>query len=94
MKKFVWSDEKNEILKRDRGVSFEEVVVQIANGEILDVLEHPNPDKDPNQRVFVVRIQDYAFLVPFFETGEEILLMTIIPSRKATRDYLGGKRHE
>jgi len=94
MKRFVWSDEKNEILKRDRGVSFEEVVVQIANGEILDVLEHPNPDKYPNQRVFVVRIQDYAFLVPFAETGEEILLMTIIPSRKSTREYLGGKRHE
>jgi uncharacterized DUF497 family protein len=94
MKKCVWSDEKNEILKRGRGVSFEEVAVQIANGEILNVLEHPNPEKYPNQRVFVIRIQNYAFLVPFSETREEILLMTIIPRRKATREYLGGKRHE
>ena len=94
MKSFVWSSEKNEVLKRERGVSFEKVVVQISSGAILDIFEHPNSNKYPNQQLFVVRIEDYAYLVPFAESEEEILLITIIPSRKATRDYLGGKKHE
>ena len=94
MKRFVWSSEKNEVLKRERGVSFEEVLVQIANGEILDILKHPNANKYPNQQIFVLKIEDYAYLVPFAESEEEIFLITIIPSRKATRDYLGGKKHE
>jgi uncharacterized DUF497 family protein len=94
MKTFVWSNEKNELLKRERGVSFEKVLAQIANGEILDILEHPDPDRYPNQQIFVVRIENYAYLVPFMESEDEIFLITIIPSRKATRDYLGGKKHE
>ncbi len=81
-------------MKRERGVSFEEVLVQIANGEILDILEHPNPDKYPNQQIFIIRIEDYAYLAPFIESKDEIFLITIIPSRKATRDYLGGKKDE
>ena len=94
MKTFVWSNEKNELLKRERGVSFEKVLAQIANGEILDILEHPDPDMYPNQQIFVVRIENYAYLVPFMESEDEIFLITIIPSRKATRNYLGGKKHE
>jgi len=94
MKTFVWSRGKNEHLKRERGVSFEDVLVQIVNGEILDILEHPNPDKNPQQQIFVVRIENYAYLIPFMESEDEIFLITIIPSRKATRDYLGGKKHE
>ena len=94
MKTFVWSNEKNELLKRERGVSFEKVLAQIANGEILDILEHPDPDMYPNQQIFVVRIENYAYLFPFMESEDEIFLITIIPSRKATRNYLGGKKHE
>ena len=94
MKTFVWNNDKNEFLKRERGVSFEKVVVQISSGAILDILEHPNSNKYPNQQIFVVRIEDYAYLVPFAESEEEIFLITIIPSRKATRDYLGGEKHE
>ena len=94
MKTFVWNSEKNEVLKRERGVSFEKVVVQISSGAILDILEHPNSNRYPKQQIFVVRIEDYAYLVPFAESEEEIFLITIIPSRKATRDYLGGEKHE
>jgi len=94
MKTFSWNGEKNEVLKRQRGISFENVVAQIANGEILDILEHPNHDKYSNQKIFVVRIEDYAYLVPFIESEDQIFLITIIPSRKATREYLGGKKHE
>jgi len=92
MKTFSWSHEKNEMLMRDRGVSFEIVVLQISKGGILDILEHSNRAKYPNQRIFVVKLGDYACLVPFIESEEVIILKTIIPSRKATRDYLKGAK--
>lgn len=88
MKVFRWNSGKNKRLKRQRGVSFEEVVLSIVEGGLLDILEHPNPAKYPDQKMFVVRIADYAFLVPFVETADEVFLKTIIPSRKATRTYL------
>ncbi|MFH0772096.1 MAG: BrnT family toxin, partial [Candidatus Omnitrophota bacterium] len=88
MKLFEWANEKNEKLKSDRGISFEEVVFYIVNGFVLDVVPHPNPDKYPNQKMFIVNIDNYAYLVPFIETEEIIYLKTIIPSRKATKKYL------
>ena len=83
-----WNTEKNIRLKAERGVSFEEVVSAMSNGGLLVVLDHPNTDQYPNQRMFVVRIRGYAYLVPFVETKQEVFLKTIIPSRKATRIYL------
>jgi len=91
MKYFSWSAEKNELLKKERKVSFEEAVLCIEKGKLLDILEHPNPEKYPGQRIFVINIRGYACLVPFSETDDEVMLKTIIPSRKATRKYLGGK---
>lgn len=88
MKPLNWSTEKNIHLKAERGVSFEEVVSAIAHGALLDVRAHPNTGQYPNQRMLVVRIRGYAYLVPFVETEGEVFLKTIIPSRKATRDYL------
>ena len=88
MKPFRWSLEKNEILKAGRGVSFESVVVSIEAGGLLDILEHPNSTKYPGQRVLVVAYDDYAYLVPFVEEESYFFLKTVIPSRKATRDYL------
>ena len=76
-------------LKAERGVSFEEVVSAMSNGGLLVVLDHPNTDQYSNQRLFVVRLRGYVFLVPFVETENEVFLKTIIPSRKATRQYLG-----
>ena len=94
MKTLAWSHEKNERLKIERGVSFEKVVLQIAKGEILDILEHPNRERYPNQRIFIVKLGDYAYLLPFVEPEDLIFLKTIIPSRKATKDYLKGTDHE
>ena len=91
-KLYAWNEEKNQHLKAERDVSFEEVVFNIADGNILDIIGHPNQEKYKGQRIFIVNINDYAYLVPFVETESEIFLKTIIPNRKATRKYLGGKR--
>jgi len=88
MKPFRWSTEKNETLRGERGISFESVVVAVESGGLLDILAHPNPAKYPGQRVLVVACDNYAYLVPFVEEDDYFFLKTIIPSRKATRDYL------
>lgn len=95
MKPFQWSADKNEVLQEERGVSFEAIVVAIDSGGLLDILAHPNPDKYPRQRVLVVELDGYAYLIPFVEVSSFYFLKTIIPSRKATRDYLNsGADHE
>ena len=76
------------VLKSGRGVSFEAIVVAIETGGLLDILAHPNNRKFPRQRILVVALDGYAYLVPFVEEEEHFFLKTIIPSRKATRDYL------
>ncbi|MBI4587880.1 MAG: BrnT family toxin [Candidatus Rokubacteria bacterium] len=89
MKYFTWDGEKNERLKAQRGVSFEEIVFHIERGAILDILEHPNQERYGGQRIFVVQREGYAYLVPFVEEKEQVVLKTIIPSRTATKKYLG-----
>lgn len=91
VKPFRWSPEKNELLWTERGVGFEQVVVAIGEGGLLDVLAHPNPERYPRQRVAVVALGGYAMLVPYVEADDHLFLKTVIPSRKATRDYLGGR---
>lgn len=88
MKPFRWAAEKNEVLKSGRGVSFESIVVAIESDGLLDVLEHPNKSKYPNQKILVVGFDGYVYLVPFVEEADHFFLKTVIPSRKATRDYL------
>ena len=88
MKYFSWSGTKNESLKAERGVSFEQVVFHIYQGHLLDIMEHPNQRRYPGQRIFVVDIGGYAYLVPFVESETEVFLKTVIPSRKATETYL------
>ena len=90
MKNFEWDKGKNEWLRQDRGISFEDVIFYISNGCLLDTIPHPNKRKYPNQKIFVINIDNYAFLVPFIETDDIIFLKTIIPSRKATKKYLKG----
>tara|TARA_B100000315_G_scaffold107891_1_gene99001 strand:+ start:745 stop:1032 length:288 start_codon:yes stop_codon:yes gene_type:complete len=92
VKYFSWNSEKNESLKRERGVSFEEAVFHIERGDLLDIMEHPNQERYSGQRIFVVNIGDYAYLVPFVESGTELFLRTVIPSRKATDTYLRRER--
>ena len=90
MKTFNWNIRKNEILKKKRKVSFEKVMDAMINGKILDVIKHPNSEKYPDQKIFVVDIDDYCYLIPFVENDEEIFLKTIFPSRKYTKIYEDG----
>ena len=89
MKIFNWDPYKNQQLIEERGVSFEEVIFFLQNDGLLDDIKHPNNEKYPNQWVFIINIGDYACLVPYVETDTEIYLKTVIPSRKATKQYLG-----
>ena len=91
MKTYAWENEKNEWLINERGISFERIIHIIENNGLLDIIQHPNFEKYPNQRMFIVNINEYACLVPFVESEEEIFLKTVIPSRKATKKYIGGK---
>ena len=70
-------------------MSFEEIEVAIEQGNLLDIVAHPNRGKYPNQKIFVVRLLDYVYLVPFVEDQSSFFLKTIIPSRRATKQYLG-----
>ena len=88
LKYFTWEPEKNEKLKAQRGVSFDDIVRRIERGDVLDILEHPDQERYEGQRLFVVQIEDYVYLVPFVEEEEQVVLKTIIPSRKATKKYL------
>ncbi len=88
MKPFRWGPEKNDQLMAERGISFEQMVVAVEAGGLLDVLAHPNPSKYRNQKVLVVASDGYVYLVPFVEQEDHFFLKTVIPSRKATRDYL------
>ncbi len=87
---YKWNHDKNERLKAERGLSFEQVILHIERGGLIDVIEHANQSKYPNQQMLIVKIKNYAYLVPFVEDEEGKFLKTIIPSRKATREYLGG----
>lgn len=85
MKYFNWNFEKNKKLIKERAISFEICLVKIQGKDVLDVLESTNY---PNQKIFVLEIDNYVYLVPFVENGDEIFLKTIIPSRKFTKKYL------
>lgn len=88
MKPFRWNHDKNQTLKVERNISFEEVVLAIEVNGLLDILQHPNTEKYPNQFVFIIAFESYVYLVPFVEEPDYYFLKTVIPSRKATRDYL------
>ncbi len=88
MKPFRWAPAKNELLKHERGVSFEEITVAVEAGGLLEIVPHPSPARYPRQSIMVVEVAGYAYLVPFVEEQECFFLKTIIPSRKATRDFI------
>ncbi len=90
---FDWNNGKNELLKKERNISFEEVILAIEKNRLLAVLEHPKQKKYPSQQIYIVEIDNYAYVVPFVETEEMIFLKTIIPSRKMTKIYLTGDKN-
>ncbi len=94
MKYFDWSDEKNRKLKEKRDVSFEDVVNALNEKKVLHRGDHPNQKKYPGQKIVIVKIGDYAYIVPFIEDNEKIFFKTIIPNRKATKRYLRKEENE
>ena len=88
MKYCRWDEEKNEKIQKERGISFEVVNYLIETQQVLGVYDHPNQKKYPGQRIYVIEFENYAYLVPSVEDETSIFLKTIIPSRKATRDFL------
>jgi uncharacterized DUF497 family protein len=91
MKIYNWNSDKNQELILDRNISFEEAVFHIEHGGLLDDIVHPNASDYSNQRIFIIQIGEYVYLVPYVESEEEVFLKTIIPSRKFTKEYLGGR---
>jgi uncharacterized DUF497 family protein len=88
MKFYSWNPDKNKLLQQERGISFEEIVFHIQSGDEIEIFDHPNQERYPKQKISVVVVEGYVYLVPFVETEEGIFLKTIIPSRKATKKYL------
>jgi uncharacterized DUF497 family protein len=88
---YAWNTEKNAELINLRGISFERIIFHIERDGLLEVVNHPNKEKYPHQKMFIVNINNYAYLVPFVENDTEVFLKTIIPSRKATKKYLEVK---
>ncbi len=86
---YEWDSDKNKLLISSRGVSFEDVIAVLENGDVLDVIEHPNQEKYSHQKMYVVEIRGYAYLVPFEKNKNKVFLKTIIPNRKAQKKYLG-----
>ncbi len=88
MKYFDWDEEKNKRLKEERGIGFEDIVIAIDEGKLLITLDHP---KKSNQKIYIVSVENYAYIVPFVEDEEKKFLKTIYPSRKMTKEYIIGK---
>ena len=89
MKSYVWNDEKNKLLQNERGISFEDIVDAISNGELLESIKNPSSDKYSNQSVFIVNVKGYVYCVPYVEDESKVFLKTIFPSRKMKKRYLG-----
>ncbi|MGB1227211.1 MAG: DUF4258 domain-containing protein [Poseidonibacter sp.] len=87
-----YSLEKNELLKEQRNISFEDVILALESGKLLDDIEHPNKEKYPNQNIFIIliEIKNYVYLVPYVEDKTSIFLKTIIPSRQMNKKYKKG----
>jgi len=88
---FKWNSEKNIFLALNRGITFEEIVQRIKSGAKVIETDHPNKKKYPNQKIMIVDVEGYAYLVPYVIEKNEYFLKMIIPSRKATKNFLGGK---
>ena len=90
---YQWDNQKNKLLKQSREICFEQIIMHIDKGNLIDIIEHPNQKKYPNQKMLIVNVNEYAYFVPFVKEKENVcFLKTIIPSRKATKKYLRGEK--
>jgi len=87
-KKFIFSEEKSARLKLDRDFSFTEIIAYIESGYLVDVIDSPHQERYPGQKIYVVDIKGYIWLVPHDRKDGKIILRTAFPSRKATKAYL------
>jgi uncharacterized DUF497 family protein len=92
--KFEWNPEKNEWLKENRNISFEQIIFHLGQGDIWYTADHPDQEKYPGQRIYFVIIENFIYLVPHVVETKFIFLKTIIPSRKATKDYFKEKEND
>ena len=92
--RFIWKEDKNNLLKKHRNISFEQIVLAIENKQIADVMEHPNKEKYKGQIFIMVELNNYIYVVPAYisDSGDECHLKTIYPSRKYTSKFLGEKK--
>ena len=91
MKLYDWNEQKNVKLKLERGIGFESIVDAINEGNLLDVIRHPNTKKYGQQKVYIVKVNNYVYSIPFIDNKDVRFLKTIYPSRKYTRKYIKGK---
>jgi len=94
MKPLRWAPDKNDLLKHERGVCFEEITVAVEAGALIEIVPHPNPTRYPRQKIMVVQVGGYAYLVLFVEEDDHFFLKTIIPSRKATRHFIAKESND
>jgi len=93
--RYEWNPEKNEILKRERNISFEKIVFHLSHGDVWKTADPPNQEQYPRQKLYFVNVEGYIHIVPHVVEDEYVFLKTIIPSRKATRDFeKEGEKHE
>jgi uncharacterized DUF497 family protein len=85
--KYEWDPEKNERLKQERNISFEQIIFHLSQGGLWKTSDHPDQINYPRQKIYFVVVEDYVYLVPYIQAKEYIFLKTIIPSRKATKMY-------
>jgi len=90
--RFEWNPNKNKLLKRERNISFERIVFHLSQGDVWKKADHPNQERYPGQKIYFVIVEDYIYIVPYVEENDCLFLKTIIPSRKATRDYTKKKK--
>lgn len=88
--RYEWNPEKNELLKRERNISFEQIIFHLSQGDIWKIADHPDQKNYPDQRIYFVIVEDYIYMIPFVTEDEYVFLKTIIPSRKATKVYREG----
>ncbi len=87
-----WNKEKNILLKKTRGISFEQIIMCIEEGNLIDIIKHPNSQKYTKQKILIINVNDYIYTVPFVEKDNERFLKTLIPNRQLTKKYLGVKK--
>ncbi len=93
MSQFDFDPEKSALLRKNRGIGFEEIIVLIEAGHIRRIIDHPNAAKYPHQKMYYVEIDDYIYAIPTVRNDDIVFLKTIYPSRKATRTYKRGASH-